>query len=81
MFMASPCAAFIGQRCFLPRSGLPTLIRIKGKGLDFHHGRMVGLRPANKGPLCRKFNDEEAIFSAVANSPSEDVRSWYNWLR
>jgi hypothetical protein len=33
------------------------------------------------GPVFRKFNDEEAIFSAAANSPGEDGHSWYNWLR
>jgi hypothetical protein len=27
---------------------------------------------------CRKFNDDEAIFSAAATSPGEGAHKWYN---
>jgi hypothetical protein len=32
-------------------------------------------------PVCRKFNDEEAIFPVAATSPCESIHGWYNRLR
>jgi hypothetical protein len=53
---------------------MPTLIRIKEKGLDFRDGSLGSPGLAT----LLKFYDDEAIFPAVATSPCDCVHDWYN---
>jgi hypothetical protein len=74
--MASSRAVLTGYRLFLPRSRMLTFIRIKEK--DWIFAMLVRSILPVSSRACRKFNDDEAIFSAAATSPGEGAHKWYN---